>query len=465
MQINSKTKVVGIIGHPVEHSLSPLIHNACFEELGLPFVYVAFDVTDLENAINGIRALGIRGVSVTIPHKISAIKYLDRIEGIAEKIGAINTIINDCNKLIGYNTDAYGIAAAFKESGITLSDKNCLILGSGGAGRASAFVVCESNPKKLDIISIETDQLKILLEDIKRYYKNNVQGLQWTEESLKKAIASADIIINATPVGMSPKVDECPIDPSLLKSGQTVFDVIYTPPETKLLSSAKKAGCKTISGVEMFIHQGVEQFRLFTGVTLKVEIFRRAFLRCQKKMNIVLIGYRGSGKSTVARILSKNTGMERISTDAVIEERAGMTISEYVKKYGWPAFRNLEAEVVAEVAERNGVIIDTGGGVVLRRENIESLKKKGVIFFLTAEPRILAERIKSENTRPSLKEGKTPWEEVEEVLKERLPFYESAADFKFDTGSTLPEDIARRIIQIFYTQGKNNNKSKKLDNY
>lgn len=165
-------------------------------------------------------------------------------------------------------------------------------------------------------------------------------------------------------------------------------------------------------------------------------------------MNIVLIGYRGSGKSTVAQILTGKTGMKKISSDAVIESRAGMTINEFVKKNGWDEFRNLEESVIREISEMDGIIIDTGGGVILRQTNIDALKKNGTIFFLNADARILAERIKYENTRPPLTYGKEPWEEVEGVLKERLPLYKKAADHIIETGEISPEKVAGRILQI-----------------
>lgn len=283
MKITSKTRVVGIFGHPVEHSLSPIIHNACFSALNLPFVYVAFDVTDVEKAVQGIRALGIRGVSVTIPHKISVIKYLDKIEGIAQKIGAVNTIINEENKLIGYNTDAYGISAAFREAGVYLNGKRCLILGSGGAARAAAFVICEAGPESLAIASIENDQLTVLINDLIKNYKYNINGINWTDESIKKLFESSEIIINATPVGMWPRVDESPVNPDLIQKGHIVFDVIYTPPETKFLRVAKKRSSTTISGVEMFVHQAAEQFRLFTGVNASLQIIRKSLRDNLKK--------------------------------------------------------------------------------------------------------------------------------------------------------------------------------------
>lgn len=165
-------------------------------------------------------------------------------------------------------------------------------------------------------------------------------------------------------------------------------------------------------------------------------------------MNIVLIGYRGSGKSTVAQILTSKTGMKKISSDAVIESRTGMTINEFVKKNGWNEFRNLEESVIREISEMDRIIIDTGGGIILRQSNIDELKKNGAIFFLNANARILAERIKRENTRPSLTYGKEPWEEVEGVLKERLPLYKKAAEHIIETGEIPPEKAAEMILKI-----------------
>lgn len=179
-------------------------------------------------------------------------------------------------------------------------------------------------------------------------------------------------------------------------------------------------------------------------------------------MNIVLIGYRGSGKSTIARILSDRTGMESISSDALIEERAGMTINDFVKKNGWQAFRELEEKIIGEISLMDGIIIDTGGGVVLRESNVRALKKNGKIFFLHAGAKVLADRIKKENTRPPLKNGKEPWEEVEEVLRERLALYKSSADYIIETENISPEGAAEKIIEIL---GLHNIKSKNLDKF
>jgi shikimate kinase len=165
-------------------------------------------------------------------------------------------------------------------------------------------------------------------------------------------------------------------------------------------------------------------------------------------MNIVLIGYRGSGKSTVAQILAEKTGRQKISSDALIENRAGMTINEFVKKHGWNKFRDLEESIIKEISEMRDIIIDTGGGVILRQSNVEALKKNGKLFFLNAPPEVLAERIKQEDTRPPLTNAKGAWQEVESVLKERLPLYRKSADYIIETGEIMPEEVAEKILKI-----------------
>lgn len=165
-------------------------------------------------------------------------------------------------------------------------------------------------------------------------------------------------------------------------------------------------------------------------------------------MKVVLIGYRGAGKTTIGRMLSSVLGYEYISTDEEIVKRVGMKIPEYVQKYGWEAFRDVESEVASEVSEKDDVVIDTGGGIVLREKNVHALRKNGVIIFLSAPPEVLAERIKDDTGRPPLKKGKTHWEEVKEVLEERMPYYRRAMDFEVTTNGKSPEEVVEEIMRL-----------------
>jgi shikimate dehydrogenase len=278
-EIDAKTKICVLIGDPVKHSFSPLIHNAGFNALGINFVYVACLVKDLEHAIKGIRALDIRGASVTIPHKVKAISYVDKLDDLAQKIGSINTIVNQKGKLIGYNSDGMGALKAFQDRTIDLKGKSVLVLGSGGVARAIAFsLVMRGEVKRLHILGIIEDEMNILIEDLRKTGGIAIQEALLQEDILKKTLSASDILINCTPTGMYPKTKESPVPSSFLRPGLLVFDVVYNPPQTTLLKDAQKAGCMTVSGLEMFINQAIVQFELWTGKKAPVGTMRKVLL-------------------------------------------------------------------------------------------------------------------------------------------------------------------------------------------
>ncbi len=274
--IDAETKLCVLIGNPVGHSLSPALHNAAFREIGLNYAYMAFKVEDLAKAVAGIRALGIRGVSVTIPHKVKVIEYLDEIDTTAQEIGAINTILNADGRLQGYNTDSPGALKALTDAGASFAGKKILILGSGGAARAVAFGLANhSSIELLTIQGIVEEELKSLKRDLAKKGGPNVNTEILSESVLKKAVSDADIVINCTPVGMHPEVDRSVIPSGLLQKGQVVFDVVYNPLKTKLLREAKEAGCRVIPGVEMFVNQAASQFELWTGEKAPISVMRK----------------------------------------------------------------------------------------------------------------------------------------------------------------------------------------------
>jgi shikimate dehydrogenase len=254
--INADTRICCLIGDPVEHSLSPLIHNAGYQALGINYAYVSFRVSDIKRAIEGIRGLGIRGASVTIPHKTKAIKYIDRIDPPAEKIGAINTIVNDDGVLTGYNTDGDGALQALEEV-TALKGKKAVLIGSGGAALAIAFGL-KAKGVKLVVLNRTEEKAGRLA---KKVNAEGFGGLNRLSE-----ISSADILINATPVGMPPKTDRTIIPKDLLHNRLTVFDIVYNPRDTRLLIEARERGCAVVYGHKMLLYQAVKQFELFTGL-------------------------------------------------------------------------------------------------------------------------------------------------------------------------------------------------------
>lgn len=276
MDINAQTRFCGVIGNPVEHSLSPAIHNAAFQKLELNFVYLAWRVEHIADAIRGLRALGnFRGASVTIPHKVAAVPLLDEVEPTARHIGAINTIVFDGGKMSGYNTDATGALRALREGGARLSGQRVVMLGSGGAARAIAFALAtEGAVERLDLLGIDDNERKALAGDLASKTAMAVHDTQLNEDSLKKVLPASSVLIHCTPIGMSPKVQDSCVPSSLLHPGLTVMDIVYNPRETRLLKEAAAAGCKTIPGLEMFLHQAAAQFELWTNRPAPTAVMR-----------------------------------------------------------------------------------------------------------------------------------------------------------------------------------------------
>ncbi|MBW2680344.1 MAG: shikimate dehydrogenase [Deltaproteobacteria bacterium] len=278
--ISTNTRLCAVIGNPIAHSLSPAIHNAAFAELDLDFVYLACRVEDVKNALAGMRALeNFRGMSVTIPHKVEAMKYVDDIAEADRSIGSINTIIHEKDKLVGLGTDGPGALKALVDAGIDVDGKHILMLGSGGAARAIAFTLAlKTRPEKLTLLDIDENMLGQLTADLKAGTSAPVESGVLTQSALAQEMDTADVILHCTPVGMHPNTDASLIPADLFRSGQVVFDIVYTPLETKLLADAKSKGLTVICGVEMFVNQAVLQFEQFTGVNAPVEVMRRVVM-------------------------------------------------------------------------------------------------------------------------------------------------------------------------------------------
>lgn len=278
-RIDAKTRVCALFGHPVGHSRSPEIHNAGFEALGLPYVYVAHDVLPgmVEQALRGIRVMGYRGLSVTIPHKVEAMHGVDQVDPIAQGIGCINTVVNDDGRLIGYNSDGLGALRALRAAGVDPCGTRTVVLGSGGAARAIAMTIArETPPAELTILGVVPDELARLAADVRQHSAATVEPVALTAESLAQAVPRADLLLHCSPVGMHPREDESLVPPELLRREQAVFDAVYNPRQTRLLREAAQAGCRTIEGIEMFLGQAYVQFELWTGRPAPQDVMRRA---------------------------------------------------------------------------------------------------------------------------------------------------------------------------------------------
>lgn len=271
MRIDHHTAVYGVVGFPLGHTLSPIMHNAAIKAEDLNAVYLAFETEDINGCIQGMRAFGIKGLSVTLPYKSVVISYLDEVDPLAEEIGAVNTIVNDRGRLVGYNTDAQGALKALSEVA-DISGRHCLLVGAGGAARAIGFIlrrqglhltVVNRSSRRGEELAGSLECAFVPLEQI-----GTIQG---------------DILVQTTPIGMYPAEDQCVVPSDVLKEGMVVMDIIYNPIKTKLLLEAERRGCKTIDGVSMFIYQGAEQFRLWTGLEAPMSAMTNAVIEALEK--------------------------------------------------------------------------------------------------------------------------------------------------------------------------------------
>jgi shikimate dehydrogenase len=280
MKISTRTKICGIIGDPVEHSLSPTIHNAAFEELKLDLVYIAFRVKreHLRGVAAGIRSLDILGINVTMPHKMAVVKHLDKLETNARSIGAVNTILNDAGRLIGYNTDGLGAFSALKANGVNPKGKKLLLLGTGGAGKSIAFNAAQE-VGELTMLNRTPNKARKLAEALNKKLDKKVIGDKLTTKMIARELKDTDILINATSIGMHPNIDQSLVPKELLRSDLCVMDIVYIPLETKLAKDAASVGAKVVSGIDMLVHQGAASFEIWTRRSAPIESMKRAVLR------------------------------------------------------------------------------------------------------------------------------------------------------------------------------------------
>lgn len=281
MNLQSSTRVLGVIGHPVEHSFSPLMQNAAIEALGLNLCYVAFRVKPEEvgQAIHGMKALNLLGLNVTVPHKEAVIPYLDEVSEDARRVGAVNTIHHVDGVLKGYNTDVYGILTSLKETaGLAPLPPTVAVLGASGAARGVVYGLCtRPEVERILIFNRTPDKATALAHEMGRWSHARLEGCPLEESTLRARLNEARLLINATSVGMHPHFEESPVgDGSALHAGMTVYDIVFNPLETKLIRQARAAGAKGVGGIEMLVYQGAKSFEIWTGVYPPVDIMKAA---------------------------------------------------------------------------------------------------------------------------------------------------------------------------------------------
>ena len=276
---SGKTQIFGVIGDPVVYSLSPTIHNAAFNALKLDCVYLAFIVkaAEVAGALKGMRSLNICGLNVTMPHKSAVINYLDEVDNVSKFLGSVNTIVNENGKLCGFSTDGIGALRALEENGSFIQNKKIVLLGGGGAAKAIAYALSE---KAAEIILLNRTlaKTKLFVDAKKENSQRRIKTDELTSRTICDSLKNADILINATSVGMSPYAYESLVDPNWLTPNMTVMDIVYNPIETKLIKDATTIGARVINGLEMLLYQGAASFEIWTGQSAPVKVMRQAAL-------------------------------------------------------------------------------------------------------------------------------------------------------------------------------------------
>ena len=366
-----------------------------------------------------MRAKDFKAINVTIPYKRDVIPYLDEISPSAKEIGAVNTIVNRGGKLSGYNTDMLGMEALIRRIGLDLAGKTVLILGTGGTSHTAQYVAKHLGAGKVVTVSRSGRGGSVTYEDAPRLYPD------------------AAVILNTTPAGMFPNVDAQAIDLSLFPALEGVADVVYNPLRTQLVQQAHALGLPAEGGLYMLVGQAVAAVEIFLDRKLDPDALDKVFQAVfADKESIVLTGMPGSGKTTVGKLLAEQLGRRFYDSDDEITSRTGRTPNEIIRADGEAAFRDVERDVIAALSLEPGCVIATGGGAILREENIRHLRANGRIFFLDRKP----EDILPTDDRPLSSDRAA----LKKRYDERYPIYTATADSMLPvTGS--PEDVAAAI--------------------
>lgn len=406
----------GCIGEHLPHSFSREIH----EQIG-GYAYALKELTPEELPLF-MAARAFRGINVTIPYKQAVIPFLDDIDETARAIGAVNTVVNRNGKLFGYNTDLDGLTRLVRRTGLDLSGKKVLVPGTGGTSRTASFAAEKLGAREILRVSRTGREGSLTYGDVLRNHTD------------------AEIILNTTPCGMypEPEAQPLPLDPFTRLQG--VVDVIYNPLRSRLVLDARSRGIPAEGGLYMLVAQAVRASELFLDTSYPEDLTDRIYDRIlRRKENLVLIGMPGSGKSAVGKILTEATGKPLADTDLLIVEKAGKPIPEIFRDDGEPAFRNLESEIIRDLSLQGGQVISTGGGAVLRPENVAVLRQNGRLFWLDRNPDSLVPT----DDRPLADTA----EKMKKLYQEREPIYRTSADVIIPVFGT-PEDTAQSIMQL-----------------
>lgn len=447
--IDGKTAVCAVIGNPVEHTLSPAIHNTLAKQLGINLVYVPFRVEaqSVGEAVKGAYALNLLGLNVTVPHKGAVIPFLESVDREAALIGAVNTLVRTKHGYRGYNTDLNGLYRALLSEGIRLEGEQVILLGAGGAARAAAFLCALRGAERIYLLNRSANRAVQVAEEVNR--GTGRECVVPMELSAWRQIpAGSYLAIQGTSVGLAPHTEEAVIEEAdFYRMIHTGFDLVYRPADTKFMRLVRRAGGRACNGLKMLLYQGVEAFELWNNVKVSEEQAAVCYERMKKNKSIILTGFMGSGKSSLGVRLSYRMKLPLLDTDKWIEKEQGCSVAEIFSRDGEEAFRKMETRALRALLDMEGVrIISTGGGLPMREENRDLLARLGTVVFLRVRPETVCERLKGDTTRPLLRR-EDPEGEIRRLLAARNPLYEEAAMVTVDVDGKDYEQIMEEILR------------------
>lgn len=451
MKISGKTELLGLMGNPVRHTLSPEIHNTLSEELGRDMVYVAFPVEeDPVEAVRGAYHLGIRGMNVTVPHKLAVIPALKGIDPAARAIGAVNTLVRVEGGYKGYNTDMPGLGRAIRTKGVSLEGKQVVILGAGGASRAACVLALSEKAETVYLINRTREKAEALTEDLMKHFPEG-KLIPLSKEEYGQVPEKPTVMFQCTSLGLRAGDGLLIEDAEFYKKAVYGYDMVYNPAVTPFLKLLREMGIPGDNGLSMLLYQGVIAYELWTGETIGEELVQKVRVRLERRIygeNVLLVGYMGCGKSTVGRKLAEEQGMDFLDMDALIEQEVGCTIRKIFEERGEAGFRELETACLRKLRDTVvHTVIATGGGAVLRKENRELMKDAGQVIWLQASEETTFDRVKSDRNRPLLDAGGEDAlrQKIHTMLETRRASYDAAADRVVTVDGKTVEMIAAEI--------------------
>jgi len=459
------TGIYAVTGKPILHSRSPEMHNAAFSELGLDSCYVRLASDSAQEALDCAKGMGITGMNITSPFKEDFAKLVREKSDGARKLGAVNTVVFKDNGAYGCNTDPDGVFGALGTNGVEIAGRRAVVLGAGGAAKAAVLALLAKNA---DVVIANRTAAKA--KAIADRFGCGSRSMEEIGDSIK----NSDILVSALSTA------ERVVKPQCLGKRLVVLDANYAS-ESALVRDARKSGCTVVDGREWLLHQGAKAFEIFTGKRAPLEAMRKAVYSMPKpgtmgrlpqvpkvlsdfrtqnpkrrtrnsktrnpKHNLALIGMMGSGKNVVSAELSARTGMKILDIDAEIARKAGKPIAEIFASRGEAGFRKLEAREIKAAEKARNMIINCGGGAILKTQNRETLDRNATVVWLWAKPSTMVKRVAGDGSRPLLHVPDDEKEKVlERALANRLCFYAGTSDMVLDTNDKTPQQIAERIL-------------------